>query len=377
MAKKKKTPTSSIPPADLAILAGRNAVTYTPQINQVRDLVRQSDEQYRSDIQAAKANAITAATAARNAIPQMRDIYGDARKDTDATHRTASAAVQGVGPAADVFSSAQAREQGAARDRLTSARSGALSELQNRIVGAESGRQLAITQARKERGKTRDVLSQKLADILQEQGATSTAALAEMQAGRDAATSKANEKAATQKAKDDAAAQKTKDAATLKRQEHIKQVHTATGDYQNKIADAQADWDTFSRKKAPRTETVMENGKPKIDSKTGQVVTRTVVDGKGNVVYDYPTPDELRGMLANVRDANGHIKYTPGDIHIALLVGNGPHHPGKPLDAAALAYLKKLAGHGVRIPRAWTQAAYGGNGTAPPSGRPVGGTPNA
>jgi hypothetical protein len=341
---------------DTATAQAQIDLQYGPQFRQVRDLWNQTHSQYLNDLSAARETSRAVQRQAKASQPVVQGIYDTAQKGLKQSNSFVDKALAaGTTPASTsalggLLTQAMQRERGSANNANTAARTGALTELVQRASGAEAGKALAYNTAKSNLLSTRKQLTQRLADLTGESQSQMTVLTNQLSDKRDAT------RAQTQAAQDkiDAAAQKKADADKKAAKEHVDKVHTATGDYVNKIADAQADWDRFSRTKAPRTETVMENGKPKIDPQTGQVVTRQVVDTKGKPVYDVPGPDDIRQMLAAVRDSNGHIKYTPGDIHIALLVGNGPSHPGKPLDAAALAYLKKLAGHGVRIPRAWT-----------------------
>jgi hypothetical protein len=344
---------------DTATAQAQIDLQYGPQFRQVRDLWNQTHSQYLNDLSAARETSRAVQRQANASKPVVQDIYDSAAKGlkrsnsfVDKALATAPAATAPASTSAlgGLLTQAMLRERGSANNANTAARTGALTELVQRASGAEAGKALAYNTAKSNLLSTRKQLTQRLADLTGESQSQMTVLTNQLSDKRDANRVTKD----TAQAKIDAAAQKKADADKKAAKEHVDKVHTATGDYINKIADAQADWDRFSRSKAPKTETVMENGKPKIDATTGQIVTRQVVDAKGNTVYEYPKPDDIRQMLADVRDSSGHIKYTPGDIHVALLVGNGPSHPGKPLDAAALAYLKKLAGHGVRIPRAWT-----------------------
>jgi hypothetical protein len=340
---KKKT---TVNPDDLAIIAGQNAVTYGPQINQIRDLTRQADEQYRSDIEAAKSGAKSAIMYASNAIPTVGDIFNRAKADEAKSHKLVTAVV-GVPTANDPFSRALASEAEGQRNRTSTSRTGALTELQNRITGAAAGKQLAITQAKSARSKTRGLLSQKLQDILQEQGAVTSANLTTMRSDRAAARAKTRLEQDKLNAKDQTAADKAAAEKAKAKQKHQTEVHSATSDFTTRIENAMGTWDQYAKKTAPKTEIKEVGGK--------QVEQVVMQDGKP--VMEPITPSEVKDLML---DAG----YTPGEVHIALL-----RRVGKPMDAAAMRYLRGLKGKNIRIPRAWLPA-QGVVGAAPlaPSG---------
>lgn len=328
---KKKTTAPPINLDDLAIIGGQNAVTYGPQINQIRDLNRQTDEQYKSDIEAAKSNSSSAQMYAKRAIPTLKDIYHDAAGENSRAHKLVTAVIGPQGN--DPFSRALASEAEGQRNRTTSGKAGSLSEMQDRITGAESGKQFAITQAKRERSKTKGLLSQKLADILQEQGAVTAAGLTTLRTNRDALTQKAQTEADKEQAKTDAATKKENAKKREQAAKHKGEVRTATGDLKKRIEDAIGSWAQFATNAAPRTE---------IKEVDGKQVETIVLDPKTHKpVMDPATPSEIKSMMI---DAG----YTPGEIHIALL-----RRVGKPLDSQALTYIKAMKAKGVRIPREW------------------------
>lgn len=374
---------TGLSPDDVTSIRGQQALVYSPQLNQIRDLHRQLTDQYHSDLTSAGTNADSARMYATKAIPEVQQIFHNAKTAAQAGTDTVNGVMDkyGAGSGADPFRRALAREQQSAADRISTEGAKAQQELQDRVTAAESGRQYAITAAKKDYRKGTDTLSQKLLDILQEQGAT-TAGLAANIRGTKMSTAasvlkdqaRLDAKSADKKAAADAKAaeQARKDkAAETKR---VAGVRTASGDYVNKVADAAAEWKRY-------TETGIAVKIPDPDNAGKQIQKTYEADGvdsfgrkvkAGDPVFRQATTNEIRNQLGTMRDTDGHLKYTPGDIHVMLL-----RRANKPLDAAALGYLRKLANHGVRIPRDWLQAAYGGRApgnTAPPTGRPTGGS---
>jgi hypothetical protein len=322
---------------------------YDPQINVLRDAWGQSRTQYQRDLRMARNLNRSQQQVARTAEPKIRDIYKDARGSLAEGNSFVDKALAAAGPGtptglSGLINQQIARERGAARNANTAAETSARADLQSKITGAEAGKALAYTTAKSNLTSTRRDLTQKLSDLTGEKGKKLSLLLSGMVSERSAANAKAREKQADRDARAADKAAKASEKAAEKAEKaktegakHVGDVHTATGAYQNKISDAAKDWDSYVGRQIKIK---------KIDPDTGQEVYDLGADNKPKTRK--VTPAEIRSQLSKVRDAEGHLKYTPGDIHIMLL-----QRVGKPLDAEALRYLRNLNAQGVRIPREW------------------------
>jgi hypothetical protein len=349
---------------------------YGPQFNQIRDLFGQAETQYRNDRVGARETAKAVQAEAKASRPVVKDIYRDARKDLKSSNSFVDKAIATLDVPqtglTGLLGQATQRERGTARTQNVAERRAALNDLVQRASSAEAGKALGYTLARQNLRSTNKDLTQRLVDLTGQSQSKLTALLGEMRTERAAVRQKAKEA----QGKVNAAADKTitsgvfrgltqgeLDGMTAKeKQDWIKNhptttpkgekkinVKAETNAYVNKINDAVSDW----RRLAVKTSTEPlqrvkkdSGGKPVLDDK-GNPIMQTVLDSRGNPVYGKPTPSQIREMMLAVRDDNGHVKYTPGDIHVALLVGN------KPLDNAALQYLRRLRTKGIRIPHSW------------------------
>lgn len=347
---------------------------YGPQRNQIRDLWGQTRTQYLNDLSGARQIATGIKTEAAAAEPKVQGIYHDARADLKSSNSfvdKALAATPGGTPTglSGLVTQAMQRERGTARNANTAARAGALTELTNRASEAEAGKALAYRAAKGSLLSARKGLTQRLADLSGQSSAKMTALLADMDTATSNARATANKtltsgpyRGHTQAAVDAASPgtlrawerQNTKTAGTgggtkaKDNTKHIESVRKESGDFRVRISDAASAWDQYARQRVPKMESVNVGGKD----------VERIVRKDGKPVYETPSPDEIRRQLLAA-------KYTPGEIHIALL-----RRVGKPLDQAAVNYLKGLAGRGVRIPREWLEGTViaGGWGDPKPSG---------
>lgn len=330
---------SGLSPDDVTSIRGQQALVYSPQLNQIRDLHRQLGDQYKQDLSSAGTNADSARMYATKAIPEVQQIFANAKTAAQAGTKTVNGVMDkyGAGDGADPFRRALAREQQSASDRIANEGAKAHQELKDRVTAAESGRQFAIAAAKKDYRKGKDTLSQKLLDILQEQGASTAGMAADIRSSKMQTVAAAEREQAKLDSKAADKAEKH-DADESKR---IKGVRDTTNSYVRKIADAEADWHSLANDGIPQTRWTQKEDK---DGHKSWVQVPVIKDRQQTTAR--PTPSQIKVAMGEMRDANGHLKYTPGDVHIMLLASQG-----KPLDAAALAYLKRMKD--TRIPRAW------------------------
>lgn len=343
---------------------------YGPQFAQVRDLWHQTHNQYVNDLSAARETARATQQQAKASQPVVKKIYDTAEKSLDSSSSFVDRALAATtAPGAEsglsgLLNTAMQRERGSAANANTAARTTSLNALVQRASDAQAGKDLAYSTAKQNLLSSRKTLTQKIADLTGEKGNALTVLTNQLADKRDAT------RATTQsaQAKTDAAAQKRRQQLADAKQTHVEKVRTATGNYANKITDAASLWKQYSTQTVtdkngnpiPIRDPVMENGKTKLD-KNGNPMTKVRLGTDGKPVYDTstPTPSDLKQMLLAERDDKGHIKFTPGDVHIMLL-----RRANKPMDAEAMAYLRRMAAKGVRIPREWLPNP-GSGGNAP------------
>lgn len=342
--KKKTTPKT---PSLYEQAASEMDSKYAPQIQMAQGLLGEAAKTYASDIDEAKNNASAIhAFAEQNKAPTI-DRYAKAQGATTTNEQNAASALEGTGPASDIFRRAITASQGTGRSRLTAAGTRASQELDDRQTGALAGKIAAQTQAKGDYRKTKQTLTdqirglagQKEADIMARFGQ-----LAEQQADRQTqidvakigAQSRLDVAGAGADASSAKEAEKARTKAREKRQKHVEGVRTATGTLKQSVADTADLWDQYAARVQYR---------PNKDDKTNAEFPYLNPNGdpvqlKTSAAKKVMTPDEIRDAIAQDHDVD------PGILHIALL-----RRANKPLDAKAIQYIKSKPDW--RIPREW------------------------
>jgi len=339
--KKKKTTTKSLTALQQA--QAEMDVKYKPQIDATQGLLGEAADQYKSDIQTAKNNATATQAYAKAQEAPTIERFKTALAQTGQNEANTASALEGVGPAADIFRRAITGTQGAARTALTGAGTRATQDLSDRQLAAQAGGIAAQGQARTDYRKTKGALTQQIKSLIGQQAADTMSRfgqIAEADAERQKDIDIANIGARARKYTADVGATGRQNAADTKKKaaedKRLGGVRKATGDLKTSVADIADLWQGYASRVQYR---------PNPDKKTAAKFPYLNPDGnpvslKEHAAAKRMTPQEIKDAIQKDTD------YDPGLVHIALLV-----RAKKPLDQAAVKYIK--ANPDWRIPREW------------------------
>lgn len=364
--KTKKKPKTKTPSA-LAQAQAEMDVKYKPQLDAAQGLLGEAADQYKSDIETAKNNSAAIQAFAKSQEAPTIDRYKTAADSVARDEANTATALEGVGPSADIFRRAITGTQGTTRSQQTGAGTRASQALADRQTSAMAGGVAAQNQARTDYRKTKTGLTNQIQSLIGQQGADTIARfgqIAEQNAANqtdiDVAKIAADARRDVAGAGATTAANKLKGAAAEKEQKRVTGIRKATGDMKQAVIDIAGKWDTLAGRVGRRKNPAFDAKKPV----TGENLP--YLNPNGKPVLEKEHGAEVRMTPQAIRDelTQGENAVEPGLLHVALLV-----RAGKPLDAAAIRYIK--ANQDWRVPREWLPKAmtpkhlpdrYGGAG---------------
>lgn len=157
-------------------------VKYAPQERALAGLMEQAVKDYGADVRTTKTEARSTIQGVQRAFKPTRQSYAQSRQTIDQAATDVNNVLASLGPAADVFKAATAREQGAQRTRIAQARTAAVGELRERKQIARQERQYGLREARGTYRDTMQKLGQQLVALGDDRGAYEAGRLAQLSA---------------------------------------------------------------------------------------------------------------------------------------------------------------------------------------------------